>query len=48
MEHQQYFGLSESLDNSVLLWTAGIGKQLFKDKRGEIEISVEHVSLVAN
>lgn len=40
LEHQKYYGLTGSLDNTVLLWTAGIGKQLFKDKRGEIQISV--------
>ena len=39
-EHQQYFGLSEGLDNTVILWTAGFGKQLFKDKRGELQLSV--------
>lgn len=39
-EYQEYFGLSNSLDNTVLLWTAGIGKQLFKDKKGEIQLSV--------
>lgn len=39
-QHQQFFGLSASLDNTVLLWTAGIGKQLFKDKRGEIQLSL--------
>jgi hypothetical protein len=39
-QHQQFFGLSASLDNTMLLWTAGIGKQLFKDKRGEIQLSL--------
>lgn len=39
-QHQQFFGLSSTLDNTVLLWTAGIGKQLFKDKRGEIQLSM--------
>ena len=40
LQHQEYFGLSDFLDNRVLLWTAGIGKQLFKNKRGEIQLSV--------
>ncbi len=40
LQHQQFFGLSSTLDNTVLLWTAGIGKQLFKDKRGEIQLSM--------
>lgn len=40
LQHQEYFGLSDFLDNRVLLWTAGIGKQLFENKRGEIQISM--------
>lgn len=40
LQHQEYFGLNDLLDNRVLLWTAGIGKQLFKNKRGEIQLSV--------
>lgn len=39
-EHQQYFGLNNSFDNKVLLLNAGIGKQVFADKRGEIQLSV--------
>ncbi len=40
LQHQQFFGLSDELDNTVLLWTAGIGKQLFKNERGEIQLSM--------
>jgi len=40
LQHQEYFGLSDLLNNRVLLWTAGIGKQLFKNKRGEIQLSM--------
>jgi hypothetical protein len=40
LTHQSFYGLSESLDNNVLLWTAGIGKQVFKNKRGEIQVSM--------
>ena len=40
LQHQQYYGLSDFLDNSVLLWTAGIGKQVFKNERGEIQLSM--------
>lgn len=40
LQHQQYFGLTDVLDNTVLLWSAGIGKQLFKNKRGEIQLSM--------
>ena len=38
--YQNFYGLGTDLDNSVLLWTAGVGKQLFKNKRGEIQLSV--------
>jgi hypothetical protein len=40
LQHQQFAGLSEGLDNTVLLWTAGIGRQLFKNNRGEIQLSM--------
>jgi hypothetical protein len=38
--YQNFYGLGTDLDNSVLLWTAGVVKQLFKNKRGEIQLSV--------
>jgi len=40
LQHQEYFGLSDSLNSRVLLWTAGIGKQLFQNKRGEVQLSM--------
>jgi hypothetical protein len=40
LNHQVYAGLSSSLDNDLILWNLGIGKQLFKDQRGEIQLSV--------
>ena len=40
LQHQEYFGLSDLLNSRVLLWTAGIGKQLFKNKRGEVQLSM--------
>ena len=40
LQHQEYLGLNDLLDNRVLLWTAGIGTQLFKNKRGEIQLSM--------
>lgn len=40
LQHQEYVGLSDLLDNRVLLWTAGVGKQLFKNKRGEVQLSM--------
>ncbi|MFT7606282.1 MAG: hypothetical protein ACI8VT_003882, partial [Saprospiraceae bacterium] len=38
--HQLYTGLSDGFDDSFFLWTAGIGKKLFKNQRGEITFSV--------
>jgi hypothetical protein len=40
LQHQEYFGLSDLLNNRVLLWTAGIGKQVFENKRGEVQLSM--------
>ncbi len=40
LQHQEYFGLSDLLNSRVLLWTAGIGKQLFQNKRGEVQLSM--------
>ncbi len=38
--HQYYDGLGEDFNDDYLLWTAGIGKKLFKNERGEITLSV--------
>lgn len=38
--YQQFYGLDAEIQNRMLLLNAGIGKLLFKDKRGEILISV--------
>ena len=38
--YQNFYGLGSDLDNTVMLWTAGLGKQLFNNKRGEIQLSV--------
>ena len=40
LQHQEFIGLSDLLNNRVLLWTAGIGKQVFKNKRGEVQLSM--------
>ncbi len=40
LQHQEYFGLSSVLNNRVLLWTAGVGKQVFKNKMGEVQLSM--------
>ncbi len=38
--HQYYSGLSQNFNESYLLWNIGIGKKVFKDKLGEIKLSV--------
>ncbi len=40
LNHQWYKGLSDTFDDSILLWTAAIGKKLFKNQRGELSLSV--------
>jgi hypothetical protein len=40
LQHQKYFGLNSTLDNTVLLWTAAIGKQVFENKRGEVQLTM--------
>lgn len=40
LTHQAFYGLSDLLDNNVFLWTAGVGKQVFKNKRGEVQLSI--------
>jgi outer membrane beta-barrel protein/carboxypeptidase-like protein len=40
VSHQLYTGLSDGFDDSFFLWSAGIGKKLFKNQRGEITLSV--------
>ena len=40
LQHQQFVGLNDLLNNQILLWTAGVGKQLFKNKRGEVQLSM--------
>ena len=41
--HQHYMGLSESVDGSYLLWSAGVGKKVLKNKKGEITFSVSDI-----
>jgi len=38
--HQLFTGLSDGFDDDYFLWTAGIGKKVFKNQRGEITLSV--------
>ena len=38
--HQLYRGLSEGFNQNFWLWNGGIAKKLFKNRRGEIELSV--------
>lgn len=40
LQHQEFVGLNALLTNRVLLWTTGVGKQVFKNKRGEIQLSM--------
>ena len=38
LTHQYYNGLDETFDQNFLIWSASIGKKLFKKDRGEIAI----------
>lgn len=40
LTHQYYTGLADGFDDSFFLWSAGIGKKLFKNELGEITLSV--------
>lgn len=40
MTHQFYDGLAEDFDQNYLLWNMSIGTKLFKNKRGELTLSV--------
>lgn len=40
LNHQFYDGLSDGFDQNYLLWNMSLGKKLFKDQRGEIQLSV--------
>jgi Outer membrane protein beta-barrel family len=40
MEHQYYEGLGDAFNADYLLWSAGIGKKLFANQRGELTLSV--------
>lgn len=40
LNHQLYSGLSEGFDQNYWLWNMGLAKKLFKNERGEIQLSV--------
>lgn len=40
LNHQYNSGLSAGVDNSYLLWNMSLGKKVFKNKQGEISLSV--------
>jgi hypothetical protein len=40
LNHQYNGGLSAGVDNSFLLWNMSVGKKVFKNKQGEISLSV--------
>ena len=40
LNHQLYNGLSEGFDQNYWLWNMGLAKKLFKNERGEVQLSV--------
>ncbi|MCB0562009.1 MAG: TonB-dependent receptor [Lewinellaceae bacterium] len=40
LDHQLYSGLSEGFDQNYWLWNMGVAKKLFKNQRGEVQLSV--------
>lgn len=40
INHQLYRGLSEGFDQNYWLWNIGMAKKLFKNERGELQLSV--------
>ncbi len=40
LNHQLYSGLSEGFDQNYWLWSMGLAKKLFKNERGEVQLSV--------
>jgi len=40
LDHQLYSGLSEGFDQNYWLWNMGLAKKLFKNQRGEVQLSV--------
>jgi hypothetical protein len=40
INHQLYDGLTEGFNQNYWLWNASIGKKLFKNQRGEIQLTV--------
>lgn len=40
LNHQYYDGLAEDFDQNFMLWNMSIGTKLFKNKRGELTLSV--------
>ncbi|MEM7658425.1 MAG: outer membrane beta-barrel protein, partial [Bacteroidota bacterium] len=40
LNHQMYRGLSEAFNTDFWLWNASVGKKLFKNQRGEIQLSI--------
>ncbi len=40
VSYQQYFGLGEGLDESILLWNMGLGVNFLKEDRGQLKLSV--------
>ena len=40
LNHQLYSGLSEGFDQNYWLWNMAVAKKLFKNERGEVQLSV--------
>ncbi|MFQ3214556.1 MAG: hypothetical protein ACI9C9_002095 [Marivirga sp.] len=40
LSYQQYFGLSEDLDQPITLWNMGVGFNFLKENRGQLKLSV--------
>ena len=40
LAHQFYSGLSDSFNDSYMIWNFGLGKKVFKNQRGEVTLTV--------
>ncbi len=40
ISHQYYAGLSDALDPNYVLWNMSLGKKFFKDRSGEVQLTV--------
>ncbi len=40
LDHQMYRGFTDDFNQDFFLWSGGVAKKLFKDQKGELELSV--------